>query len=104
MLWVFENSKQLTCGDSGIITCNDKTLATMIRKLGGLGAKTLTADSGKVRTDRDLLQNPNWERFDVIGHNYRMNQMAAAVAIAQVERTDEFISLRRLWLVIILSH
>ena len=67
----------------------------MIRKLGGLGFKTLTADSGKVRTDRDLLQNPNWERFDVIGHNYRMNQMAAAVALAQVERTDEFISLRR---------
>ena len=55
----------------------------------------MTADSGKVRTDRDLLQNPNWERFDVIGHNYRMNQMAAAVALAQVERTDEFISLER---------
>ncbi len=93
--WSFENSKQLTCGDGGIITCNDTNLTTKIRKFGGLGFKTLTADSGKVRTDRDLLQNPNWERFDVVGYNFRMNQMAAAVALAQVERTDYFIDLRR---------
>ena len=93
--WSFENSKQLTCGDGGIITCEDKELATKIRKIGGLGFKTLSAESGKVRTDRDKLQNPSWERFDSIGFNYRMNQMAAAVALAQVERVDYFIELRR---------
>ncbi len=93
--WSFENSKQLTCGDGGIVTCSDSALATKIRKTGGLGFKTLTAESGKVRTDRDKLQNPNWERFDEIGYNYRMNQMAAAVALAQVENTDYFIGLRR---------
>ena len=93
--WSFENSKQLTSGDGGIVTCHDIELAEKIRKIGGLGFKTLTALSGKVRTDRDKLQNPAWERFDEIGYNYRMNQMAAAVALAQQERAKYFIDLRR---------
>ena len=93
--WSFENSKQLTCGDGGIVTCNDEKLATSIRKFGGLGFKTLTAESGKVRTDRDLLQNPAWERFEQIGYNFRMNQLAAAVALAQMEKGQFFINLRR---------
>ena len=65
--WSFENSKQLTCGDGGIVTTNDEKLATHIRKLGGLGFKSLTAKSGRVRTDRDKLQNPNWDRFEIVG-------------------------------------
>ena len=93
--WSFENSKQLTCGDGGIITCNNEELATLIRKIGGLGFKSLTAKSGRVRTDRDKLQNPNWDRFDEIGYNYRMSQMAAAIALAQMERVEYFIDLRR---------
>ena len=93
--WSFENSKQLTCGDGGIVTCNSEKLATLIRKIGGLGFKALTAESGKVRTDRDKLQNPGWDRFDEIGYNYRMNQMGAAVALAQMERGQIFIDLRR---------
>lgn len=94
--WSFENSKHLTCGDGGIVTTDSVKLATLIRKIGGLGFKTLTAKAGRVRTDRDKLQNPNWERFDTIGFNFRMNQMAAAVALAQVERQEYFIKLRRL--------
>ena len=93
--WSFENSKQLTCGDGGMITCSDETLAIKIRKIGGLGFKTLSAESGKVRTDRDKLQNPDWERFDEIGFNFRMNQMAAAVALAQMEKAEYYINLRR---------
>ena len=92
--WSFENSKQITCGDGGIVTTDNQDLAKKIRRLGGLGFKTLTATSGKVRTDRDLLQNPNWERFESIGYNYRMGQLAAAVALAQMEQNDHFIGLR----------
>jgi perosamine synthetase len=92
--WSFENSKQLTSGDGGIVTSDDEALAQRIRKTGGLGFKTLTAAAGRVRTDRDKLQSPDWERFDSIGFNFRMNQLAAAIALAQVERQDEIISLR----------
>ena len=47
------------------------------------------------KTDRDLLQNPSWERFESVGYNYRMGQLAAAVALAQMEQNDYFIGLRR---------
>lgn len=93
--WSFENSKQLTCGDGGVVVCHDEELATKIRKIGGLGFKTLTAVSGKVRVDRSKFQDPNWERFDAIGYNFRMNQLAAAVALAQAERADHYVGLRR---------
>jgi perosamine synthetase len=94
--WSFENSKHLTSGDGGIVTTNDENLATKIRKIGGLGFKTLSAESGRVRTDKNKLQNPDWERFDTVGFNFRMNQLAAAVALAQLERNDYFINLRKL--------
>lgn len=93
--WSFENSKQLTCGDGGIVTCNDESLAATIRKIGGLGFKSLTATSGKVRTDRDKIQDPNWDRFDEIGYNYRLSQLGAAVALAQMEKAELYIGLRR---------
>ena len=78
------------------MTTNNEELATKIRKIGGLGFKTLSAESGRIRTDKNKLQNPDWERFDEIGYNFRMNQLAAAVALAQVERQDYFVNLRKL--------
>ena len=93
--WSYENSKHLTCGDGGVVSTNSELLAEKVRKVGGLGFKNLTAISGRVRSDRDKLQNPNWERFSEIGYNYRMNQLAAAVALAQTERWEYFIDLRQ---------
>lgn len=93
--WSFENSKHLTSGDGGVLVTNSSELAQKARKIGGLGFKTLTADAGRVRTNRDLLQNPNWERFDTIGYNYRLTQLAAAVALAQIERREKFMRLRK---------
>lgn len=93
--WSFENSKQLTCGDGGAVSTNSEILAEKVRKFGGLGFKNLTATSGRVRTNRDNLQHPDWERFSEVGYNYRMNQLAAAVALAQLERREYFISLRQ---------
>jgi perosamine synthetase len=71
--WSFENSKQLTSGDGGIIASKDEALATNIHKRGVLGFKILTATSVKVRVYRDKFHDPYWERFDEIGYNYRMN-------------------------------
>jgi len=92
--WSFENSKQVTCGDGGVVTCYNKNLAKKIRKIAGLGFKTITAKSGRVRVHKDKFQNPDWERFDSIGFNYRINQLGAAVALAQTERLEYFIDLR----------
>jgi perosamine synthetase len=93
--WSYENSKHLTCGDGGVVSTNSELLAEKVRKFGGLGFKNLTAISGRVRSDREKLQHPDWERFSEIGFNYRMNQLAAAVALAQTERREYFIDLRQ---------
>ncbi len=92
--WSFENSKHLSCGEGGIIGCDDAALAESIRKVGGLGFRNLTAASGKVRVDRDKLQDPAWARHDRIGYNYRLGGLPAAVALAQIERMRAFIDLR----------
>jgi len=93
--WSFENSKQLTCGDGGIAVCKDEKLAIKLRKIGGLGFKALSAKSGAIRTHRDMFQDPEWERFDSIGYNFRLSELGAAVALAQTEKIEKYVGLRR---------
>lgn len=92
--WSFENSKHLSTGDGGIVTTDDEKLATNMRQFGGVGFKNITANSGKVRIDRDKFQNPNYTRHNIFAFNYRMPELCAAVGLAQCENIDEFVNLR----------
>tara|TARA_Y100000590_G_scaffold441256_1_gene567674 strand:- start:2991 stop:4196 length:1206 start_codon:yes stop_codon:yes gene_type:complete len=91
----FENSKHISCGEGGMITTNDENLAKKCRKIGGHGFINLTADEGRVKLDQDLFQNPNFERHDMIGWNYRMPEFNSAIALAQLERLDELVDFRK---------
>ncbi len=92
--WSYENSKHLSSGEGGMVGCDDATLAEAIRKFGGLGFRNLKAGSGRVRVDRDKLQDPEWARHDRVAYNYRMGGLPAAVALAQTERMRHFVDLR----------
>ena len=92
--WSFENSKHISTGEGGIVTTNDKKLATKMRKFGGVGFKNLTASSGKVRIDRSKFQNPNWFRHDTLAYNYRLSEICAAVGLAQTEKLKYFVKKR----------
>ena len=92
--WSYEASKHLVAGEGGMIACHNEALAEDIRKFGGIGFANLTAKSGKVRIDREKFQNPNWQRHDRVGFNYRMSELTAAVALAQTERLIELVELR----------
>ena len=63
--WSLENSKHLSSGDGGVVTTDNPKLAKYIRQFGGVGFKNITAESGKVRIDKDKFQNPNWERHNI---------------------------------------
>lgn len=93
--WSFENSKHLSTGDGGIVATDDVALATSMRQFGGVGFQNLTATSGKVRISRDKFQNPLWERHNIMAYNYRLPEVCAAIGLAQLERIDEFMILRR---------
>jgi perosamine synthetase len=94
--WSFQSAKQLTSGDGGILSTNNKVLGKRIRQFSNLGFKTLTAKSNQIIISKDKRQNPNYSRFTEIGFNYRMNEFSAAIALAQLERIKLFIKLRRM--------
>ena len=93
--WSFENTKHISCGEGGMVSTNDEYLAEAIRKIGGHGFKNLKAEEGRVRLVDDVFQDPIYERHDKLGWNYRMSEITAAVALAQLERAEELVEMRR---------
>ena len=89
-----ENSKHITTGDGGIVVTNNQAYAESMRKFGSLGYAALKATDGRIRSNKDIFQNPNYKRHDAFGYNYRMPEVAAAVGLAQTERMDFFLNLR----------
>ena len=92
----FEAKKHLTSGgEGGMIVSNDAELAQQARKFSGIGYRHLTADAGRTHLAIDVVQDPAYKRFDVIGLNYRMNDVSAALGIGQLERVDELVRRRQ---------
>ncbi len=92
----FEKSKHMTSGsEGGMMITNDENLATLSRKFAGIGYKGLTASAGRTSLAASIYQDPDYERFDTIGLNYRMNAITAAVGLAQFERIDFLVERRK---------
>ena len=92
----FENKKHMTAGsEGGMLLTDNEEFAIKARKFGGIGYKHMTASAGRTSLALSDVQNPDYERFDTIGLNYRMSEVSAAVGLAQFERID-FIVERRI--------
>ena len=92
----FENKKHITSGsEGGMIVTNDENIAVKARKFAGIGYKHLTATTGRTSLAMSTVQDPNYERFDTIGLNYRMNEVSAAVGLGQLERVEEIVNKRQ---------
>ncbi len=77
-IFAFYPNKQMTTGEGGIITTDDDDVYEDILSLRNQGR----ADSGA------------WLEHDRLGWNYRMDDLSAAVGLAQVERLDELLAKR----------
>ncbi|GGB71965.1 aminotransferase [Flavobacterium suaedae] len=75
----FNGNKIVTCGGGGAIVTNDEDLGTR--------AKYLTTTAKK--------PHPYEYVHDMLGYNYRMPNLNAALACAQLEQLDGFISKKR---------
>jgi len=67
----FFGNKIVTCGEGGMVTTDDETLGRLVRQLKGQG------------------QDPErryW--FPILGYNYRMTNIQAALGLAQLEQID----------------
>jgi len=91
----FENKKHITSGsEGGMLLTNVEEYAVRARKFGGIGYKHMTASAGRTSLALSDVQNPDYERFDTIGLNYRMPEISAAVGLAQFERIGDIVERR----------
>lgn len=88
----FQSSKHMASGEGGMIVTDDFELATAVRRFSSLGYAGVGAGKGKI-TKSDI-QDPDYERHVLMGWNYRMPELCAAVALAQLERLDELVQRR----------
>jgi dTDP-4-amino-4,6-dideoxygalactose transaminase len=72
-----QNTKQITCGDGGVVGSNDERFGPLLQKFGDKGA--------------DRIKGGLFESFAT---NYRMSEPQAAVAAAQLDRLEGIISKR----------
>jgi perosamine synthetase len=74
----FYGNKIIATGEGGMVTTNDDRLAATMRQLKGQGMDP---------------RRRYW--FPVLGYNYRMTNVAAAIGLAQLEKADWHIARRR---------
>lgn len=73
----FNGNKTITAGGGGMILGNDKVLMKKLKHL---------STTARVTTEYD---------HDMVGYNYRMTNIQAAVACAQMERMEELVKQKR---------
>jgi perosamine synthetase len=91
----FQNSKHITCGEGGMVTTNNGEYADRVARFASLGYGLVTAGAGKSKIDKRAIVHPSFKRHVSLGFNYRMSELCAAVAYAQLERLDEFVAWRK---------
>jgi len=74
----FNGNKIITAGGGGMIVTDDEVLANKIRHL--------TTQAKKDPFEYD---------HDEIGYNYRLNNIQAAMGVAQMEKIEEFVQIKR---------
>ena len=74
----FYGNKIITTGEGGMVVTDNDEWAEKVRRLKGQGMNPLKR---------------YW--FDIMGYNYRMTNIQAAIGLAQMENIDELISKRR---------
>jgi perosamine synthetase len=87
-----QSSKHLTSGEGGLLITDDLKLAEDARRVQSLGYAGVGAKKGKI--SRRDIQSPDYSRHVVMGWNYRMAELCAAVALAQLENIDALVKLR----------
>ena len=92
--WSFENSKHLTTGDGGIVTTDSEEMGDLLRKFNSQGFRNATAINGKIRSSKDIFQQPTYKRHNMLGFMYRLPEVAAAIGLAQVEKMEWFVNKR----------
>jgi len=77
-VFAFYPNKQITTGEGAVVVTNRDDWATLFRSLRNQG--------------RDVFDA--WLNHTRLGYNYRLDEMSAALGLAQMQRVEEFIAKR----------
>lgn len=83
----FFSNKNITCGEGGMVATSDGDLAKACSLRRSHGMTTLTLDRHHGRAISYDVACP--------GHNYRLDEIRAALALAQLDRLPRFLAARR---------
>jgi len=72
--FAFYPNKQITTGEGGMIVTDNRLVAQLCRSMSNQGRK---------------LDNKKWLEHVRLGYNYRMDELSAALGLAQMARIDE---------------
>ena len=76
--FAFYPNKQMTTGEGGVIVTADQDLALACRSLRNQGRRAMS----------------EWLHHELLGFNYRMGEMSAALGVSQIGRLDTFLRKR----------
>jgi dTDP-4-amino-4,6-dideoxygalactose transaminase len=80
----FHARKNITSGEGGIITTNDDKIADIIRSLSCFGMASAFSREKEFHIPE----------FTKLGFNYKLSDIAAAIVLVQLKRSEEFIKKR----------
>ena len=78
----FDFVKTVTCGEGGVVITNNKEFYTHANQFSDHGHDHIGKDRGA-------------ESHPILGYNFRISELNAAVGVAQFSRLDEFLALQK---------
>ena len=90
----FQSSKHMTAGEGGMVITDNADYALKLRRYSGLGYGSIGLEKGRIT--KDDIQDPKYDRHEVLGWNYRPSDLIGAVALGQLENLEELVEMRKI--------
>lgn len=85
-IFAFYPNKQMTTGEGGMIVSNSKKLLSVVKSL---------RNQGRVESKKQSFSSNKWLKSEILGYNYRLDEMSCALGISQLKKIKFMIGQRR---------
>jgi perosamine synthetase len=89
----FQSTKHITGFEGGICLTNSHDYALSLRRYSAVGYSTLSAN--KTHVDKNIIQNPDFERHLHIGTNSRLSNASASIVLSQLQNIHHLVNVRK---------
>lgn len=90
----FHPVKNIACGEGGVITTNNEGVYRKLLKLRSHGINKLDDQLISAEAYTDGARNQWYHEMQILGYNYRMTDIQAALGNSQLKKLDSFLARR----------